>query len=84
VIRTIDGAGLRLVEEVDFSELIIPDLKRIEAISKRAFKHKTILSLLLKIFPKEFSYNAITGYFMADAARLGYSNYTMSVFQKTS
>jgi SAM-dependent methyltransferase len=79
----ISSQGFEVVFEENLSRFIIPTGERFEKLSSLAlFDRPLIGKLLVKMFPTDFSYNAIFGYLMADLMREGVGKYMATVFQK--
>lgn len=55
---------LKIVDEINWTQNILPSLNKFEKDANRFFRLKHIAKIILKFVPKEFSYNAISGYLM--------------------
>ncbi len=74
--------GFKLVKEENVSKMIMPTLKRFEKLAEKFFNHPNGAKLIIKKFPKEFTYNAISGFLMTDLIRSGVAEYWITVFKK--
>lgn len=74
--------GFKVKYEEDVSSLILPTLHRFERLAKGYFKFPFLAKSLKRVFPKEFVYNAITGYLFPDAMEIGLGKYMITVLQK--
>jgi len=63
-LKIVKESKLKIIEEIDWTNNIFPSLIKFEKTANRFFKLKFFAKLILKIVPKEFSYNAISGYLM--------------------
>lgn len=82
-ISEVQEAGLSIMSEEDASQLILPTVSRYEVIAKRLVFNLWILGkLIVKFFPPEFTYNAISGYLMPDFIKSGLARYMILVAKK--
>lgn len=76
------NVGLKAYYEKDYSANIIPSMRRMERLAKYFFLFPQVSRIIIKISPKVFVYNAITGYLMPDVIENNLAVYKMSVFKK--
>ncbi len=72
----------RVVDEKNFSQLILPTLHKFERESRIFLASAFIARALVRVFPKEFTYNIVAGYLMPDLVIAGCASYRFSVFKK--
>ncbi len=81
--KQVSRAGFKLVLEKDASESTMPTLLKLERLSASFFSLPGRLKrIVVGLFPKEFTYNIISGYLMAETIRSGIARYEMLVFEK--
>lgn len=68
--------------EGDTSSLVFPTLLRFEKLAKIFFTNTVLARILLRFLPREFTYNAISGYLMPTLVKLGLASYFITVLQK--
>lgn len=75
-IKMLINNNLRIVLEEDYSLQIMPSLRRFEKDAKiLLFLPTFIAKLLLKLFPQDFTKNAIAGYLMPELIKLRLAKY---------
>ena len=76
-------AGFNTSHEEDVSNLIVPTLRRFESLARKTiFAYPQLGRLLVRLLPKEFSYNAISGYLMPLLIELGVAKYVALIVEK--
>lgn len=80
--RMIMSEGFTLDKEEDVSKFVIPTVKRFEKLARFFFNLGPVARLLLRILPKDFSHNIVSGYLLPDVLELGFGVYYFSVFKK--
>lgn len=70
------------IEEEDVSRFILPTLYRFENLAKIFFTYPFLAKLIIKIFPKEFTYNTISGLLMPTLIKLGVGGYFITILKK--
>lgn len=78
----IKANNLEIEFEENVSQFVIPTMNRFEKKSALFFKHTKLAKLALRIFPKEFLYNAIAGYLSSLLMKTGVCNYMITVLKK--
>jgi arsenite methyltransferase len=83
-VRTIMlDSGFEIIFEEDVSDFTLPNVSRYEQMAAKAvFNHPAFGHWFVKIFPQEFSFNAISGYLMPLVIKMGIARYYLSVFRK--
>lgn len=74
--------GFTIDFEEDVSTFIVPNLKKFEKLTKFFFNHRTLAKIIIKIFPKEFVYNAIAGYLLPNMIELELGCYLITILKK--
>jgi hypothetical protein len=74
--------GLQLVEEEDLSKFVVPTMRRFEKLAKSFFNRPIRGKIISKIFPQEFTYNAVSGMLMPILFEESVSQYWVTVFKK--
>ncbi len=83
--KTIENAGLKIVQQKDLSNMTIPTFKRIERYANKFFNFPHPLQkIITKIFPPIFTYNSISGYLLKDSIESRLSRYLFFVLEKRS
>lgn len=81
--KSLIGIGYKIVQETDVSKAIIPSLKRFEKLAGKFFSFPTwIGQIILRIFPKEFTANSISGYLMPVLIEHKLSSYMITIAEK--
>ncbi len=76
------NAGFNMVENTNHTENVLPTMLRFEKQAK-LFLHLGIAAkLILRILPRKFSYNIITGFLLPTAMREGIFSYQYTTFRK--
>lgn len=78
----ITGANFSIKFEEDVSRFVIPTMLRFERIASLFFRYPFLAKILTHFLPKEFTYNAISGYLMPTLIREGLAKYMITVLQK--
>ncbi len=81
-IESARAAGFNLDYEEDISNFILPTLEKHEKLATLYFKYPFIARMINKLLPKEFLYNAISGYLWADTIKNGTACYYITVLKK--
>lgn len=76
-------SGFNVIKEEDLSKYVLPSLARVEKYANWFFNFPLWLQkFFVKIFPPEFSYNSLSGYFMKDSVLSGLYKYMVFVLRK--
>lgn len=68
--------------EGDLSKFVLPTMYRFEKLAKRFFKRPVIAKVIALVLPNEFIYNAVSGYLMPEATKLGLFCYMQTVLMR--
>ncbi|MBU3924545.1 class I SAM-dependent methyltransferase [Patescibacteria group bacterium] len=68
--------------EENVSQFVIPTMERFERKAALFFKFPKLAKLSLYVFPKEFLYNAISGYLSATLMKINVCSYMITVLKK--
>lgn len=75
-------SGFNVIKEEDLSKYVLPSLARVEKYANWFFNFPLWLQkFFVKIFPPEFSYNSLSGYFMKDSVNSNLYKYMLFVFK---
>ena len=66
VTEKIKNSKFKIMDEINWTENIFPSLIKFEKAAIKFFKLGFFAKIIIKIVPKEFSYNVISGYLMHD------------------
>ncbi len=75
--RTAAGCGLRIVEELDLTEQIVPNLERLAAIAERFVSRPRLARAARAVAPRTLLMNAVAAYLMPLAVRAGAHTYRL-------
>ncbi len=75
--------GLKLENEEDLSNYVMPNLFKLEKIARQFFVYPRVAKLSTNILPDPFTLNAISGYLMPSLVRNKTFCYMETVFIKT-
>ena len=76
-----DG-GLRVTEDLDLTEQIVPNLTRLATIAdERLLSHPLRARVLQKILPETLLLNAVSGYLMALTVAVGAHTYRLLMLE---
>ena len=79
VLRT----GFEVIYEEDASPFVAPSLERFEKLAKRVvFNRLRFGRFIVKLFPDEFTFNAISGFLLPLLVKLGVAGYMILVIEK--
>jgi ubiquinone/menaquinone biosynthesis C-methylase UbiE len=81
-LRKADESHFIKIQEEDLSEYVLPTMYRFEKWGARFFRHHVLAKIMVKLFPKELTHNAMSGYLMPIAVKKGIFCYMSTVFQK--
>lgn len=89
IIETLDAfnkhfvnSGLTIESYTDYSEEILPDLKRLERKAAKALEHPWLARVLFAVCPTQFVTNAFIGYLGHDSVKAGIIVYEEWVLRK--
>ncbi len=74
--------GFKVLSEEDATECVLPTMKWFEFLAKCFFYYTWLGKFISKIFPKEFIYNALSGYFLAELTKKKIFTYMITVLKK--
>ena len=74
--------GLKLVENIDYTKEVKPDLKRLEQKAEKVMSRPKLAKVLFKTFPDQFVSNIILGYLGYDSSNAGICSYQKWVLRK--
>jgi len=76
--RTAADSGLRVTEDLDLTEQIVPNITRLAKIADERFlSHGVRARLLQKVLPEALLLNAVSGYLMALTVEIGAHTYRL-------
>ncbi len=75
--RFITKNNMKIEEEIDWSDNVIPSMMMQERRAKRFFESKFISKLLIRILPGLFYYNALSGYLMPNSVKEDIATYNL-------
>lgn len=81
-LKTARTSDFTIEEEDDVSYFILPTLYRFERLAKIFFHYPQLAKFITKIFPKEFTYNAIPGLLMSTLIKLNIGGYFITILRK--
>ena len=73
---------LTIESEEDVSSYVIPTMEKFERLANRLFNSPLLAKIIVKILPKEFTYNAISGYLMPTLIKMGVAAYIITILKK--
>lgn len=74
--------GLKIINEVNFSDNILPSLFRFEKLAKIYFQNPILSKLARYLFPEMFIRNSLSGYLMPELIKSEVAGYYMHILQK--
>ena len=57
-------------------------MEKFERLANRLFNSPLLAKIIVKILPKEFTYNAISGYLMPTLIKMGVAAYIITILKK--
>ena len=60
----------------------MPTLKKFEKLANIFFNHSRLAKIIVRLLPKEFTQNAISGYLMPDLIKIGLGCYFITILKK--
>lgn len=75
-------SGFSIEYEEDVSKLIMPTLRKFEKLAHHYFCYSLPAKIIAKIFPKEFLFNAVSGYLFPEAIKRGLGSYYITILRK--
>lgn len=81
--KTIQESGLKLINKNDYSQNIMPTLKRFERLALIFFSHKMVTRSIKLLLPSNLVKNSIAGLLMPNLIEKGIACYYLHVLQKT-
>lgn len=82
--KIINSSKFKVIKKEDLSIQIIPSLERLEKYSNYFFRFPIIIQkIIIKIFPKLFIYNTVSGYLMKDAIENKLAKYFLYILKKS-
>lgn len=78
----IKNTGFTVLEELDLTKQILPSAKKLEKLARGFLKLGFANKVLLKLLPKHFYGNIVSGYLMSTLIEEGIAKYYMTAFQK--
>jgi len=78
-LKIVKKSKLKIIKEMNWTKNILPSLRKFERTANKFFKLKFIGKLILKFIPREFSYNAISGYLI----RILFQKHNLYKYQAT-
>lgn len=82
--RTAGDSGLRVIEELDLTEQIAPNLARLESIAERFVSRPRLARAARAVSPDALLMNAVAAYLMPLVVRSGAHTYRLLALQRTS
>lgn len=82
--KDLDQTGFQRIKETDISKDILPTLRKFEKQANLFFSHPRLAQYLYKVLPKEFLFNAVSGYLLKDLILTRAACYYITVTQKTN
>lgn len=81
-LRVADASGLRVVEELDLTAQIVPNLDRLAAIAQRFLARPRVVRLARAVLPDALLMNAVAAYLMPLVVQAGGHTYRLLVFER--
>jgi len=84
LVESANNLGFKVIHEEDATEFIIPNLRKLERLSKVLFNFTPTAKLLVKVLPFEFTKNAIAAYLFPEIMQKKVANYMITVLQTST
>lgn len=77
-----ENQGFEVVNVEDVSAKTIPTMRRFERYANGFFRTGFIAKILLKLLPKKFTWNILSGYLLPEIMRSGLGSYKILLLRK--
>ena len=81
-IKKATDSGFSVIHEENVSTYVIPTMERFAKLATKFFRFPRLARLVSKILPREFTYNAVSGFLMPELVRSGSAQYMITILKK--
>ncbi len=81
-VRKAKQAGFKITHEENVSSYVVPTMERFSKLASIFFGFPRLARFVAKLLPKEFAYNAVSGFLMPELVKSGLAQYMITVLKK--